>query len=211
MSQYYNGYVICLDNKGNPTGYTPGKVYKFTNGVIALDNGIKIPFSGTPFRSFKEFKSFSESKWAELKVDIMSYPLENNAVMLCEIFGEYWVATQKYTNGHLYIPPVFIVGKILNPEVLKTHNKNWTEEEVKEADRIVVEAFQNLAKQKKTIIFNGGIKEVTADLVYCPTGQIEKSVKVRACESDKPNETIGMCVATCKLLHKPVPQFILDK
>ena len=141
----------------------------------------------------------------------MSSPFEDGAVMLCDVLGEYCAAIQKHRNGYFCIPPIFIVGKILNPEVLKTHNKNWTEKEIKEADRIVVEALQNLAKQKKTLIFNGGTAKMRAGLVDCTDGLTKKAVTIVPSKSDIPNKTIGMCVATCKLLHKPIPKFILDK
>ena len=62
---YYNGKVVCVDNEGNPTIYTPGKIYQFVDGQITDDEGDKLP-SISRVRSFKDWQDWSVSKWIEV-------------------------------------------------------------------------------------------------------------------------------------------------
>ena len=63
-SELYNGKVICIDNIGNPTEYTTGKIYEFKDGMLTTNAGDKLPYGGV--RSFKEWTNFSCSKWLEV-------------------------------------------------------------------------------------------------------------------------------------------------
>ena len=63
---FYNGKVVCIDLCGcNKKLYTVGKIYQFVDGKITTDEGCPIPFY--PIRSFKEWDTYSDSKFIEIK------------------------------------------------------------------------------------------------------------------------------------------------
>lgn len=63
--EFYNGKVVCVNNNGND--YTIGKIYEFTDGVIINDVGCRIYGVIEPFKTFKDFQSFSTAEWLEVK------------------------------------------------------------------------------------------------------------------------------------------------
>ena len=63
--KYYNGKVVCVDNKGNPNNYTIGKVYEFKDGVITTDKGHELR-ANNPVTSFEDWAAWSSSKFVEL-------------------------------------------------------------------------------------------------------------------------------------------------
>lgn len=62
--EYYNGKVVCLDNKHNRNDYTVGKIYKFQDGMITTDDNSTLPCY--PICSFDEWKDFSTASWLEI-------------------------------------------------------------------------------------------------------------------------------------------------
>jgi hypothetical protein len=58
---WYNGKVVCVDNVLNETLYTSGKIYEFKNGYMMNNDNIN-----TRFHNFKEFTSFTGSKFIEV-------------------------------------------------------------------------------------------------------------------------------------------------
>lgn len=63
----YEGRVVCVDNCGNTSLYTVGKIYRFVGGVLTNDLGGKmIKLNDVPFYSFEEFAKYSGSKWIEI-------------------------------------------------------------------------------------------------------------------------------------------------
>lgn len=58
----YNGWVMCLNNIGNLASYTPGKLYKFHDGILTDNDGDEMK----KVYSFEEWKEFSSSKWKEM-------------------------------------------------------------------------------------------------------------------------------------------------
>ncbi len=70
VPQYYNGKVVCIKNNiGNKSIYTVGKVYEFKNGKLTANDGTAIPITHN-IESFKEWKEFSSSDWAELHEEL---------------------------------------------------------------------------------------------------------------------------------------------
>lgn len=61
----YNGKVVCTDNcYANNRIYTVGKIYKFNDGHITADDGIKYPLN--PVYSFEEWINWTGSKFIEV-------------------------------------------------------------------------------------------------------------------------------------------------
>lgn len=58
---WYNGKVVCVDNQHNETLYTSGKIYEFKDGYMINNNNLN-----TRFHNFKEFMSFTVSKFIEV-------------------------------------------------------------------------------------------------------------------------------------------------
>lgn len=65
-STYYNGRVVCIDNCGNTTAYTVGKIYQFKNGKMTNNNGCSMPTNGAPIRTFADWTHFTSSKFIEI-------------------------------------------------------------------------------------------------------------------------------------------------
>ena len=66
---YYSGKVVCVKvDKDASYAYTVGKIYKFKNGRVRIDNGCTIP-SGDPIKSLDEWNDFNWTlaKFIELK------------------------------------------------------------------------------------------------------------------------------------------------
>lgn len=65
--KYYNGKVVCIDNKGNTRRYTIGKIYTFRDGnMVESDDNFAL---GKSFKSFDEFSKWTSSKFIELVED----------------------------------------------------------------------------------------------------------------------------------------------
>lgn len=64
MNNYYNGFVICIDNTRNTEIYTVGKIYEFKDGKLTNDKGKQYPVN--PVRSFNEWCEWTTAKFKEL-------------------------------------------------------------------------------------------------------------------------------------------------
>jgi hypothetical protein len=66
--KYYNGKVVCIDNRHNTDNYTIGKIYQFVDGVLTSDCGYKMDAdsNGKPFTSFKSWSNWTNSKFIEV-------------------------------------------------------------------------------------------------------------------------------------------------
>ncbi len=62
---YYNGKVVCVDNKYNTAVYTIGKIYQFVDGFLICDGGYKIN-SETPCTSFEDWSKWTSSEFIEV-------------------------------------------------------------------------------------------------------------------------------------------------
>ena len=64
---YYNGKVVCVKVINNAY-YTVGKIYKFKDGRVRIDNGCTLP-SGDPIKSLDEWNDFNWTlaRFIELK------------------------------------------------------------------------------------------------------------------------------------------------
>lgn len=60
--KYYNGKVVCVDNRGFDGIYTTGKIYQFVDGVLTYDDGD----TTTRMESFKAWEVSSAAKWLEV-------------------------------------------------------------------------------------------------------------------------------------------------
>lgn len=65
--EYWSGKAFCVDNKGNRTKYTTGKIYAFTDGLMTDDNGLEQGGWDGPVKTFEEWQKFSASEWQEVK------------------------------------------------------------------------------------------------------------------------------------------------
>ena len=65
-SKYYNGSVVCVDNKDCEMFYTKGKIYNFKDGILT-DKGKQILRHASPVESFEEWCKSSVAKWLEIK------------------------------------------------------------------------------------------------------------------------------------------------
>ena len=65
--RYYNGKVVCVDNCGNKTAYTVGKIYQFKDGEFVNDLGDTTKrYSCIKFKTFEEWQRFTSSKFIEV-------------------------------------------------------------------------------------------------------------------------------------------------
>lgn len=62
----YNGKVVCIDNTGNLSAYTVGKIYQFKDGVLTNDRGTKYR-EINPVTSFEDWVDWTSSKFIEIK------------------------------------------------------------------------------------------------------------------------------------------------
>ena len=102
----------------------------------------------------------------------------------------------------------------------------WTPEEVERAKTIVLDCIREIYEESKgSVMFSrdaGSDKIFDAYLIekglsrlgYRPWDNALEARKVRkgtakCSDTDEPNEWIGKCVALCKVLHKPIPSFIM--
>ena len=66
-ANYYNGKVVCVDNFGNETAYTVGKIYQFKDGEFVNDLGdTSIWYCCKKFKTFEEWQRFTSSKFIEV-------------------------------------------------------------------------------------------------------------------------------------------------
>lgn len=63
---YYNGKVVCIDNKGNASSLTVGKIYEVVDGVCLDNDGDKRPFWGKPAKSFDDFNNHCSARFIEV-------------------------------------------------------------------------------------------------------------------------------------------------
>lgn len=92
--------------------------------------------------------------------------------------------------------------------------KEWTHNEIKKARNIVTEYMKMLASQRRTLIFETSKNSVKCSMIETKFNNLGLEVLCEAkatCKGDMFNEDIGMCVAACKVLNKPIPDFILNK
>lgn len=62
----YNGKVVCIDNCGNTTSYTVGKIYQFKDGRMIDNHGCQMPIGGATIRTFEDWVKFTSSKFIEI-------------------------------------------------------------------------------------------------------------------------------------------------
>lgn len=58
---WYNGKVVCVDNRLNEALYTLGKIYEFKDDYMINNDNLN-----SRFRNFKEFMNFTASKFIEV-------------------------------------------------------------------------------------------------------------------------------------------------
>lgn len=92
--------------------------------------------------------------------------------------------------------------------------KDCTHNEIKKAHNIVTEYMKMLASQRRTLIFETLKNSVKCSMIEIKFNNLSLEVlreEKSTCKDDIFNEDIGMCVAACKVLNKPIPDFILNK
>ena len=119
----------------------------------------------------------------------------------------------------------YVVLEGYKPEQNGKHS--YTAEQIAEAKRIVLDSLKDLYQNcKGSIVF--GTAETNPNIIraYFFTKdetkmRSEKGERVsleahnvgyasaKCSDHDEPNEWIGKCVALCKVLHKPIPAFIM--
>lgn len=92
----------------------------------------------------------------------------------------------------------------------------WTEEEIEKARGIVAYLADDIVYNGGDIRFFGGDKDgkhVIAVSVFtdCFAANTDKDGRAETRGKDSYNPWIGKCVALCKALDRPVPDFIMNK
>lgn len=65
--KYYNGKVVCVDNRYNESAYTVGKIYQFKDGEFMNDIGEMAKIYGVKkCKTFGEWQRFTNSKFIEV-------------------------------------------------------------------------------------------------------------------------------------------------
>jgi hypothetical protein len=115
----------------------------------------------------------------------------------------------------------YVVLEGYKPEQKGKHS--YTESEVAEAKRIVLDTIREYAEKDEQIIIShiGGCESnnsfiarmIAHDTQILHIGNefsfTSKYTTSKCSDTDEPNEWIGKAVALCKLLHKPIPDFIM--
>lgn len=110
-----------------------------------------------------------------------------------------------------------------NYVVISSSKHRYTDSQIEEAKRIVLDTIREYAEKREYILFDSMGKHADNYCGYLISkgsqtdfddGEFTAS-GVKAGESkcgpnDEPNEWIGKCVAVCKLLGKQIPRFIMD-
>lgn len=65
--EYYNGKVVCIDNRERSEYWTVGKVYEFVNGSCKADNGNVSPLFGDKIKDFLQIEKEYRVKFIEFK------------------------------------------------------------------------------------------------------------------------------------------------
>ena len=121
----------------------------------------------------------------------------------------------------------YVVLEGYKPEKKGKHT--YTEEQINEAKKIVLKMIQEFySKSKGSILFStnainpeeGNAYVLEKDISVLKSSRKGEITSVTAeqvshgiskcSNNDESNEWIGKCVALCKALHKPIPQFIMD-
>lgn len=118
-----------------------------------------------------------------------------------------------------YFTDISFLGKLIPKAAMVKSNhlktKDWTNNEIKKARHIVTEYIKMLARSRTTLVFYTSTKSIKCCLIKIQTNSSEIDVvreNTAFCkDNDIFNVDIGMCVAACKVLNKPIPDFILNK
>lgn len=236
----YNGYVRCVDNTAYTNCYTAGKVYKICDGTLITDYGYKImrhlrsfdELQGCSASKWEELELVKCDKY-EVGDDVVVQSIPNctciDCEAMCKFINQVCKITKVYHLEHwcsyglnheiLVFDSTSFAGKLV-PKVgivksKLSKNKEWTKNEVKKARHIVTEYIKMLARSRTTLVFYTSTKSIKCCLIKIQTNSSEIDVvreNTAFCkDNDIFNVDIGMCVAACKVLNKPIPDFILNK
>lgn len=61
--KYYNGKVVCAEQREECFAYTVGKIYEFKNGKLVNDNGFRVP--ETPIKTLEEWNKGMNADFAK--------------------------------------------------------------------------------------------------------------------------------------------------
>ena len=93
--------------------------------------------------------------------------------------------------------------------------KDWTEEEVEQAKDLVCEMAMSLIRNNGEVFFRKGTydDEIIHCAIYLNSFNSYPDRETKSCPygNDVFNVWIGKCVALCKALNKPIPDFIRYK
>ena len=188
--------------------------------------------------SFEDWKRTSSSKWEELElvkcnnyrcddvVVLVAAPLNSWVSSMYPLTGKVCQITYSNLDSDIFqvkgCPYFFrscdFAGKLMPKKQIieKTTKpcKDWTHNEIKKAHNIVTEYMKMLASQRRTLIFETLKNSVKCSMIEIKFNNLSLEVlreEKSTCKDDIFNEDIGMCVAACKVLNKPIPDFILNK
>lgn len=233
----YNGYVRCIKNPDNLYCLTDGWVYKVCNGGITLDSGYKVVYN---LHSFEQLQRYSNATWEELElVKCDEYEVGDHVLVqnkrgitwnpdgeMDNYIGKICVISERISENlyrlnfdEWYFHTDDFVGKLIPKAAMVKSNhlktKDWTNNEIKKARHIVTEYIKMLAMSRTTLVFYTSTKSIKCCLIKIQTNSSEIDVvreNTAFCkDNDIFNVDIGMCVAACKVLNKPIPDFILNK
>ena len=111
-----------------------------------------------------------------------------------------------------------------NYVVISSGKHSYTAEQIAEARQIVLDTICELAKDSIYVFFTGTDENIETIAyiagkgisVFGENGSTQQTLNglkagnSKCSDHDEPNEWIGKCVALCKALKKPVPNFILE-
>lgn len=236
----YNGYVRCVATHGK-TNLTKGNIYKISNGVIfddfgcVMDDSI-ISFDNLQRRSlinwWEELELVKCDKY-EVGDNVVVQSIPNctciDCAAMCKFINQVCKITKVYHSEHwcsyginheiLVFDATSFAGKLVpkNSMVksIPTKSKEWTKNEVRKARRIVTEYMKIIASRRMSLVFYTSKKSIKCCLIKVKSNSSEIDVvreDMAFCKNnDIFNVDIGMCVAACKVLNKPIPDFILNK
>ena len=118
--------------------------------------------------------------------------------------------------------------------IISSGKHSYTAEQIEKAKQIVLDTIREQAEQRKYVLFSNTVNDPQDNAGYyayvtggegCHFGIIEdkdsryygafisdstERAGAKCSPNDEPNEWIGKCVALCKVLHKPIPAFIME-
>ena len=233
-----SGEYIKIVTSFLPIGYKGGDILLVTKGfndTSVICQGAKICVCDSEYVVLEGYKPEKEEHRKAKVGDTVKVLHDNGGRVYA---GTVWKVKSIDSNGMLRITHdddelTWACDKD-NYIVLSSGKHSYTDEQIEKAKQIVLDTIREQAEQRKYVLFSNTVNDPQDNAGYyayvtggegCHFGIIEdkdsryygafisdstERAGAKCSPNDEPNEWIGKCVALCKVLHKPIPAFIME-